>query len=42
MAHTVEVIYYNTFWLKKAIYLGTPVAGSIPYDYVTPDAAATI
>jgi len=39
MAHTIEVIYYNTFWLKKAIYLGTPMTGSIPYDYASPDAA---
>ncbi len=35
MAHTIEVSYYNTFWLKKAIYLGTPTAGSIPYDYTS-------
>ncbi len=46
MAHTVEVIYYNTFWLKKTIYLGTPTTGSIPYNYddggADPDAGITL
>ena len=47
MAHTIEVSYYNTFWLKKAIYLGTPTGGAgVPYDYddggADPDAGVTV
>ena len=46
MAYTIEVSYYNTFWLKKAIYLGTPTTGSIPYNYdaggTDPDAGVTL
>jgi hypothetical protein len=33
--YKLEVDYYNSFWIKKSIYTGTPsgVGGGLPYDY---------